>query len=271
MPSYCPICGLPKSNITTEYNVVQHYNLMLLRFSDRHYVCDDCHKKCVDGELLVLHTQLPLPRVCHGYPKGVFTTKKYRVDAIICEYNGEKMTDLYKVHTSKSQFIIQSFVGDVSYDKQSFIEGKDCTAIYINHFVKDVWDANVEFVMDEEKEKIFGVALKDVPSGSELFVDYGTDYWKDKKPMTKSVVNQIFRKTILEDEKLKTNLRYSSSQTLAVSKWVRALKHLMRIRQDTKNEKQKKRDQENKKKRVEGELVEGVKRTQKKLKTGSNK
>lgn len=128
--SHCCICGFKKDDKDNKYEPAQYHDLRLLRLFDRRGVCSVCHQTVSTGDLLVLHTQLPLRIVKRSIPRGLFATVQYRVHDFICEYTGEVIKDLLEAYDRDSKFIVNRFYGDVRYDKQTFIDG-DCPGKFV--------------------------------------------------------------------------------------------------------------------------------------------
>lgn len=85
----CRICGNVKGGVHVDYDSGLHFGLGLLRLHDRKTICESCHGAIQKQELLVLHTQLPLPGKKWDINKGVFVTKPYLADATIAPYTGK--------------------------------------------------------------------------------------------------------------------------------------------------------------------------------------
>ena len=127
--SYCPICAEKKLEKADAYEEGKYHGLGLLKHYDRKVVCTDCQDAVEEEELMVLHSQLPLPTIYHDKPKGVFTTRHYGIGEPIGPYTGKLITNMYEVYASDSIYIINRFYGNPPIEKRTFIDGA-CTGIF---------------------------------------------------------------------------------------------------------------------------------------------
>ena len=123
--SYCCVCGYPKKFKVEDYDEYVHCGLALLRQFDHRKICPGCVILLNNQDPMVLHTQLPLPRKKYGIAKGVFATKNYFSHVVVCEYTGRRIK--YKeAKGSKSEYIVNAFVGKVPREDRRYIDGVDC-------------------------------------------------------------------------------------------------------------------------------------------------
>lgn len=107
------------------------------------------------------------------------------------------------------------------------------SACYINHYVPGLFEPNCKYVV--EKRKIFIYASQNIVPGTELFLSYGDNYFKNYKPLEKEEAEKKF-KDCLNKQQLNMNLRYSSSNLPAVRKWVEFAKEVIVIKRKRKNQ-----------------------------------
>jgi len=106
--------------------------------------------------------------------KGVFAKEDIPKESLIGLYEGEITKDSNKLS-------LYSFEISPRY----FIDAKDfprCIIAMINDARNSTFEYNCEFRMDDhkniKKRKIYLYAIKDIIKGTELFANYGDDYWK---------------------------------------------------------------------------------------------
>lgn len=100
---------------------------------------------------------------------GLFADEDIAKDTVIIEYTGERITtEEGDRRGGKYLFTL---------DDDWIIDGKDRknTSRYINHDCKP----NAEAEIDEEEEKIYIRAVKNIKKGEEITYDYGKEYWLD--------------------------------------------------------------------------------------------
>lgn len=127
--SYCCICGTKQAEKPYTYDSGKHHGLGLLRMYDRqgkNSVCSSCSALVEGGELMVLHSQLPLPGIQYSYHRGLFATQQYLSYERICEYTGRIMSSWENVKKSKSPFIINCYIGKPPEETRTWIDGT-CT------------------------------------------------------------------------------------------------------------------------------------------------
>lgn len=122
--SHCLICGEKKEDKPFTYADKKYHGLGIIKYQgERAKVCVACHSKVSNGELMSLHSQLPLSAMQYNYPKGVFVTKKYLSHEVITEYTGTVMTSKAEVDASSSKFIVNMFYDDPPEEEQVWING----------------------------------------------------------------------------------------------------------------------------------------------------
>lgn len=113
--------------------------------------------------------------------KGLFTTSPIKKGDIIVEYKGEKMTWAecekrnekakgnlaYFFHVSKNNCVDASATLDALARYANDADGKTKSKKYKNNSVYDII-----------KGKPYIVATKNIPKQSEIFVEYGKEYWE---------------------------------------------------------------------------------------------
>ena len=111
--------------------------------------------------------------------KGLFTKKDIKKGMKVAEYKGEKIT--WKEAKKRAQYNKDGYV--------FFISNKLCIEAYraVRNYGRYANDAKGlsrikglknNSVYNIEKDKVFIVATKNIPAGSEIFVDYGAEYWE---------------------------------------------------------------------------------------------
>lgn len=124
--SYCCICGTKKAEKPYTYNTGRYHGLGLLRMYDRqgkNSVCSSCNAVVERGELMVLHSQLPLPGIQYSYHRGLFATQRYLSFEKVCEYTGRIMSSKENVKNSKSPYIINCYSGKHAKEMRTWIDG----------------------------------------------------------------------------------------------------------------------------------------------------
>jgi len=128
---------------------------------------------------------------------GLFTLRPVQATSslpsrILCTYAGRTLTRS-QVDRSTSAYIWENSTGDYIVDAEDPLS---CYGRYINdHF--DEAECNCEIRMHKGRAVV--VALQeDIPAGSELFLSYGRDYWRDKLPaLPNEVASRCARKYTL--------------------------------------------------------------------------
>jgi len=123
--SHCCICGGKKKVKEEKYDSEAHHGMHLLRMHDRTKVCSECHTMISTGQLMRLHSQLPLPHIKHSHHCGLFVTKTYLNYEKICEYFGIIIEDYAEAESdlSSSHYIINLFVDEPDLSERRYIEG----------------------------------------------------------------------------------------------------------------------------------------------------
>lgn len=112
--------------------------------------------------------------------KGLFTRKKIKKGTRIVEYKGEILTwkEVKKLADDRNGYVF-------------YINNKRCIDAWnyknaLGRFANDAKGlgrvkgikTNSEYVVGKDKKKCYIEAIKDIPAKSEIFVEYGKDYWK---------------------------------------------------------------------------------------------
>lgn len=238
--SSCCICGQKNSVKPFEYDAKLHLDMMLIRMHDRHKVCAKCHTGICGKQLMVLHSQLPLPALKHNAPKGVFATRQYHKGDFVAAYTGTLISsweELLEAQLAKNQYIIQLFIGNpekIPAHKLRWVDGTS-DARFINNPVPGSFDVNCEFVLENENDPEINLyATRNIQPGMELFVfygedDYGTKYFEGvgKKPLNSQDVVEYFAKRFQYGSVLRTNLRFCSVKLPALVSWISLAKELI--------------------------------------------
>lgn len=100
---------------------------------------------------------------------GLFADEDIKKDQLIIEYTGDRISE-EEANRRGGRYLFQ--VTD-----DLVIDGKDRkhTARYINHACKP----NAEAEHDEEDDRIYIRACKNIKAGDEITYDYGKEYMKD--------------------------------------------------------------------------------------------
>jgi SET domain-containing protein len=113
--------------------------------------------------------------------KGLFTTSRIRKGDVVVEYKGEKMTwaaleKRYGKKVDKAPYLFH--VSDKNcVDAQRTVDELARYANDANGFSKKPGlKNNCEY--DVIKGRPYIVAIREIPAGSEIFVDYAGDYWE---------------------------------------------------------------------------------------------
>ncbi|WP_126974253.1 SET domain-containing protein [Gynurincola endophyticus] len=124
----------------------------------------------LDSQLVVKKSTLP------GAGKGLFTKIFIPKGAFIVEYKG-------KVSSWKEAEPKEGFNGYIYYiTRNTVIDAMgdpEAIARYANDAkgISKVKGISNNAAYHEEGKRVFIVAKKDIPKGSEIFVDYGKEYW----------------------------------------------------------------------------------------------
>jgi len=239
----CCICG-DRQDHTFKYNPIVHLQLMLLRFADRKTVCMDCDNNIHRGELMVMRTQLPLPRKKGAVPLGVYATRDYLSLEPLCEYTGKIINVLEKTK-SESLYIVKLFEEGTKLDDQKFLDGDCREAMYINHHVPGLFDENCKmFLVGKRNPKLIIETLRSITAGEELFMSYGDEYFGEEhariEELSAAEVHKYYSAQYDSiPGKLGTNLRYNSNLVPGVAQWVTKASKIVKDREVAKKEKKK--------------------------------
>ena len=126
----------------------------------------------------------------------MFTRETIPAGSCIDEYTGEVLSSNrvsnYALEVRPDCFIdacelprcYMAMINDCSYIARRVIRRKKrwVTITPKAYFGKDnhLLVTNCKFVVNETEGRAFIHSLYDIPAGSELFVEYGPDYWKDR-------------------------------------------------------------------------------------------
>jgi uncharacterized protein len=125
----------------------------------------------LEDQLVVKKSKLP------GAGKGLFTKKSIPKGTRIVEYKG-RITSWKEVNHQKGEN------GYIFYVKRDHVIDAAPYKKAIARFANDARGINkIRGITNNAEYKEYGlrvfiVATKDIPAGSEIFVDYGKDYWK---------------------------------------------------------------------------------------------
>lgn len=121
-----------------------------------------------------------------------------------------------------------------------------------------VFEPNCEFVVQKKKgvNKVYVCAMVDINPGTELFVDYGTSYFRGRKirPMTKEELEKKFL-DVYKAGRLQTNLRDNGADQPELSKWVTMAHNIIKERRRLKSKKKAELDKKKKRQKQEPILV----------------
>ncbi|HCM77588.1 MAG TPA: SET domain-containing protein-lysine N-methyltransferase [Cytophagales bacterium] len=113
-----------------------------------------------------------------GAGKGLFTKKKIKKGTRIVEYKGEILTwkEVKKLADDRNGYVFyissKRCIDAWNYKKALGRYANDAKGLARIKGIK----TNSEYVIDGKK--CFIEAIKDIPAKSEIFVEYGSDYWK---------------------------------------------------------------------------------------------
>lgn len=128
----------------------------------------------LEKQLYIKKSTLP------GAGKGLFTKKLIPKGTRIVEYKGEILTwkEVQKLADDRNGYVF-------------YISSKRCIDAWnykkaLGRFANDAkglgrvkgLNTNSEYIVSKDKMKCFIEAIKDIPAKSEIFVEYGPDYWK---------------------------------------------------------------------------------------------
>ena len=125
----------------------------------------------LEDQLVVKKSKLP------GAGKGLFTKKIIPKGTRIVEYKG-RITSWKEVNHQKGEN------GYIFYVKRDHVIDAAPYKKAMARFANDARGINKKKGLANNAEykeyglRVFIVATKDIPAGSEIFVDYGKDYWK---------------------------------------------------------------------------------------------
>jgi hypothetical protein len=101
---------------------------------------------------------------------GVFSKDMILANSIIDEYYGE----LYNISFSPSKYYLD-IDGTCGIDAFNYPR---CYMAMINDAYQSTFQNNCEFIIDIQAKRAFIKAMHDIPPDTELFISYGTEYWK---------------------------------------------------------------------------------------------
>lgn len=113
----------------------------------------------------LVHPNVKVRRGAHGL--GLFATGLVKKGEVVAEYWGELVTDEKVIRASGRYFF--EIANGMAIDGKS----RKNMARYINHSCMP----NCEPEEDEEAQRIFVVARRNVKAGEEFGYDYGKEYW----------------------------------------------------------------------------------------------
>ena len=125
----------------------------------------------LEKQLIVKDSQLP------NAGKGLFTTLPIKKAENITEYKG-------KITTWKEVNHDEGTNGYIMYvTRNKVIDARKATTVlarYANDAkgLQKIKGLNNNCTYENDKNRVYIKAKKDIPAGAELFVDYGKDYWK---------------------------------------------------------------------------------------------
>ncbi|MCB0493415.1 MAG: SET domain-containing protein [Cyclobacteriaceae bacterium] len=128
----------------------------------------------LEKQLYVKKSTLP------GAGKGLFTKKKIKKGTRIVEYKGEILTwkEVQKLADDRNGYVFyinsKQCIDAWNYKKALGRYANDAKGIGRVKGIK----TNSEYVVGNGKKKCYIEAIKDIPANSEIFVEYGKEYWK---------------------------------------------------------------------------------------------
>ena len=128
----------------------------------------------LEKQLYVKKSTLP------GAGKGLFTKKKILKGTRIVEYKGEILTwkEVKKLADDRNGYVFyinsKRCIDAWNYKKALGRYANDAKGIGRIKGVR----TNSEYVISDDKKKCYIDAIRDIPAWSEIFVEYGADYWK---------------------------------------------------------------------------------------------
>ncbi|MBX2942476.1 MAG: SET domain-containing protein [Cyclobacteriaceae bacterium] len=128
----------------------------------------------LEKQLYVKKSTLP------GAGKGLFTKKKIEKGTRIVEYKGEILTwkEVKELADDRNGYVFhinnKRCIDAWNYKKAFGRYANDARGIGRIKGLK----TNAEYVISDDKQKCFIEATRDIPAWSEIFVEYGADYWK---------------------------------------------------------------------------------------------
>lgn len=114
-----------------------------------------------EPEMVVVRKSTP------GLGQGLFASSTIRKGALIAEYTGERISTA-DADTLKTRYLFEI-------DKEWTIDGssKKNVARYINHSCEPNAEAEIH------DSRIYILATRDIPSGEEIAIDYGSEYFDE--------------------------------------------------------------------------------------------
>jgi hypothetical protein len=132
----CKICAQKKTATTSyRYDKTKHKELGLKNVQST-IVCTTCHKMILTGKIIVLYTQLPIPRINYRPHKGLYATTKHKLNAIINIYNGK----IRHNRDIKNSDYVWKWSNKQTLDATNTI----CKAKYSNHYVTGLFPLNAK-------------------------------------------------------------------------------------------------------------------------------
>ena len=128
----------------------------------------------LEKQLYIKKSTLP------GSGKGLFTKKKIKKGTRIVEYKGEILTwkEVKKLADDRNGYVFyinsKRCIDAFNYTKALGRYANDAKGLSRVKGIK----TNSEYVVGNGKKKCYIEAIKDIPAKSEIFVEYGKDYWK---------------------------------------------------------------------------------------------
>jgi len=126
----------------------------------------------LEKQLYIRKSTLP------GSGKGLFTKKFIPKGTRIVEYKGEILTwkEVQKLADDRNGYVFyvnsKHCIDAFNYKKALGRYANDAKGLSKVEGVK----TNAEYIVDDKR--CFIKAIKDIPARSEIFVEYGADYWK---------------------------------------------------------------------------------------------